>query len=83
MWVFDENKPEKGLSIEDRPSPEPILKKLTRKNLDSFLESLDDDSKQYLSEKLLPSRIWLLAYGVAIGLSLGLMFFFGLEMLGV
>lgn len=81
MWVFDENKPEERLTLDETPIHNPLFKKLTQKGIDAFVEHLDDDLKQYLTEKLLPSRIWLLAYGVAIGLSLGLMFFFGLEIL--
>ena len=46
--------------------------KYSRQEVDTLLECLGDEGKQYLSEKLLPSRMWILMYGISIGLSIGL-----------
>ena len=46
--------------------------KYSRQEVDILLECLDDEGKEYLSEKLLPSLMSMLIYGIAIGLSIGL-----------
>jgi len=51
------------------------------KKIDAYLKTLTEGELQYLKEKLLPSRMWILAYGVLIGLSMALVFFFALEMM--
>lgn len=59
------------------------IKKYNQEEMETLLECLDEESRQYLAGKLLPSRIWLLIYGIGIGLSLGLVLFFALEMIRV